>query len=94
MSANITPKPGAQRFTIKALLIPLLTHPTVAKLVKYTVYGALIINTFFYFVDDYNAFRQGLPEDAPLSDIMEQFSTTIDMVAWLGLVFLFEPSPP
>ena len=83
-------KSGAQRFTIKTLLIPLLTHPTVAKVIKYTVYGALVVNFFLYFIDDYNAFRQALPDDAPLSDIFEQFSTTIDMAGWIGLVFMFE----
>jgi hypothetical protein len=83
-------KSGAQRFTIKTLLVPLLTHPTAAKVIKYTVYGALVVNFFLYFIDDYNAFRQSLPDDAPLSDIFEQFSTTIDMAGWIGLVFFFE----
>ncbi len=36
------------------------------------------------------AYKSVLAADAPWSDIFEQFATTIDMAAWLGLVFLFE----
>jgi len=77
-------------FTIKAMLVPLLTRPLVARCIKYTVYSALVINFGFYIYDDYMAFKAALPEDAPWSEILTQFSTTIDMFAWLGLVFLFE----
>jgi len=50
----------------------------------------LIVNFGFYISDDYLAFKAALPANAPLADILQQFSTTIDMAAWLGLVFLFE----
>ncbi len=36
------------------------------------------------------AYPRALADDATWSDIFEQFATTIDMAAWLGLVFLFE----
>lgn len=79
-----------RRFTIKSFLIPLLTRPRIARVVKYSVYFGLIVNFGFYISDDYFAFKAALPDDAPLADIIQQFSTTIDMAAWLGLVFLFE----
>ena len=75
---------------IKSFLIPLLTRPRIAKVIKYSVYFALIVNFGFYVSDDYLAFKAALPENAPLADIIQQFSTTIDTIAWVGLVFLLE----
>ena len=77
-------------FTIKSFLIPLLTRPRIAKIIKYSVYSWLVVDFGFYMTDDYLAYRAALPEDALLADIVQQFSTSIDMAAWLGLVFLFE----
>jgi hypothetical protein len=82
-----TPNRG---FTVKSFLVPLLMRPRIAKIIKYTVYFSLIVNFGFYFNDDYLAFHAALPENAPLADIMQQFTTSIDMAAWIGLVFLFE----
>ena len=79
-----------QSFTIKSLLVPLLMRPRVAQLIKWAVYLALIINFGVYVYDDWMAYQRALAPGAPWSDIFEQFSTTIDMAAWLGLVFLFE----
>ncbi|MFQ5983339.1 MAG: hypothetical protein ACE5KS_08195 [Woeseiaceae bacterium] len=77
-------------FTIKSLLVPLLTRPRVAQLIKWTVYLALLVNFGIYIYDDWWAYKNAVAPDAPWSEIFEQFSTTIDMAAWLGLVFLFE----
>ena len=79
-----------QSFTIKSLLVPLLTRPRVAQVVKWTVYLALIVNFGLYAYDDWMVYRSVLAPGAPWPDIFEQFATTIDMAAWLGLVFLFE----
>lgn len=76
--------------TIKSLLVPLLTRPRVAQAVKWTVYIALVINFGVYAYDDWMAFRSAFAPGAPWSDKFEQFSTTIDTAAWMGLVFLFE----
>lgn len=76
--------------TVKRLIYPLLSHPRVARTLKYIVYGSLLINTGRYFLDDYLAMQAALPPDASLADYFTQFSTTIDMFAWVGLVFLFE----
>ena len=77
-------------FTVKNLLTPLLAHPRVAHLLKYTVYAALVVNFGIYAYDDWMAYRAALGPGAPFLEIMEQFATTIDTAAWLGLVFLFE----
>ncbi len=79
-----------QSFTIKSLLVPLLTRPRVAQVVKWTVYLALIVNFGLYAYDDWMVYRSVLAPGAPWPDIFEQFATTIDMAAWLGLVLLFE----
>ncbi len=76
--------------TIKSLLVPLLTHPKVAQFVKYTVYLGLLINFGFYVVDDYTAWKAALSPESPLSESIMQFSTTIDMSAWIGLIIVFE----
>jgi hypothetical protein len=76
--------------SIKRFLYPLLGHPKTKQTLKWIVYSALVINTGFYFQDDYQSMVGALPDDASLLDFVFQFSTTIDMVAWLGLVFLLE----
>lgn len=70
--------------------MPLLSHPRVAHAIKYIVYISLTINLGLYFRDDFLAMQSALPADAALNDYLTQFSDTIDMIAWLGLVFLFE----
>lgn len=77
-------------FSIKSILVPLLKRPRIAQLVKWVVYCSLIINFGIYLYDDWAAFHSSLPDDAPLSDVLERFTTSVDMLAWLGLVFLFE----
>jgi hypothetical protein len=77
-------------FTIKSLLVPLLMRPHVAQVIKWTVYMALIVNFGVYFYDDWMAYKSVLAPGAPWADRFEQFPDTIDMIAWLGLVFLLE----
>jgi len=77
-------------FTIKSMLVPLLTHPRVAQFVKWSVYTLLTINFILYFYDDFMVYRASLANDAPWSDLFVTFATSIDVIAWLGLVFIFE----
>ena len=88
-TANAATGPGGA-FTIKSILVPLLTRPRVAQFVKWLVYGCLVINFGVYVVDDWMAWQSSVAPDAALGDILEKFATSIDMIAWLGLVFLFE----
>ena len=77
-------------FTIKSFLVPLLTRPRVAQFVKWSVYTLLTLNFFFYFYDDLLVYKATVSDDTPWWELIETFATTIDMAAWLGLVFLFE----
>ncbi len=76
--------------SVKRWLYPLLGHPKAKQTLKWIVYSALVINTGMYLDDDIRAFVGAIPEDAGLLDILFQFSTTIDMLGWMALVFLFE----
>ena len=76
--------------TIERLLYPLLAHPKVAHTIKYVVYAGLVFNLGRFVWDDYAAMHAALPVDASIGDYLNQFSTSIDMIGWVGLVFLFE----
>lgn len=76
--------------TLKSLFVPLLVHPRAAQFIKFVVYAGLFTNGYFYFMDDLLAYRSALPEDASLDDLFTNFSTSIDLVGWLGLIVLFE----
>ena len=81
---------SAQGFGLKRMLAPLLGHPRAAHTIKWFVYLSLIINFGIYFNDDWQAFQSSLGGEADLEETLESFSTSIDVIAWLGLVFLFE----
>lgn len=88
---NIEAAPiNAPLLTIKRFLYPLLAHPRVAHVIKYTVYVGLIFNLGRFAWDDFHAMEAALPADASFDDYLTQFATTIDMLGWVGLVFLFE----
>ena len=76
--------------TIKSMLAPFLAHPRTSQVIKWAVYSLLIINFLFYLYDDSMAFIAGAADDIPWAEAFEWFATSIDMVAWLGLVFIFE----
>ena len=75
---------------IKRLLQPLLGHPRAAQIIKWTVYISLIINMGQYFVDDYHTWQATVASSAELGAWIEAFSTSIDLIGWIGLIFLFE----
>lgn len=79
-----------QFFSLKDILGPLLARPKVAAIVKWSVYGILTFNFVLYVIDDVGAYRSSLAPDASIGDVLEVFSTTIDTIAWLGLIFLLE----
>ncbi len=81
---------GVAQYTIKRLLLPLLGHPKASQLIKYIVYLSLVVNFGFYLVDDIESHIASLADDVPWSEIFTTYATTIDGIAWLGLVFLFE----
>ena len=77
-------------FSIKRILVPLLTRPRVAQFIKWTVYAGLFINFAFYLNDDLLAMRASLADSAGWAETAETFVTSIDTVAWLLLIVLLE----
>ena len=76
--------------SIKRFLFPLLARPRVKQALKWFVYGALLINSAYYFYIDYGSWLAALPADASILDILTQVATSIDTVAWVLLVVFFE----
>jgi hypothetical protein len=62
----------------------------VQQVVKWIVYAILIINFFFYVLDDMEAAEHSLRDGGSLLDWAAEFATTIDELAWFMLLFLFE----
>lgn len=62
----------------------------VQQFVKWTVYTILIVNFFFYVLDDMEAAEHSLNSDSTWIDWTTTFATTIDELAWFALLFLFE----
>lgn len=77
-------------YTLKSMLIPLLKKPRVAQIVKWSVYSLLLVNFVVYMIDDWQAYRAALADSAGMDKILETFSDSIDMAAWVVLVMLFE----
>ena len=63
--------------------------PSKFQIFKYSVLVILLGNLVFYLVEDVTA-RFYLDADAPLTDVLETFAVTIDYVAWMVLIVLFE----
>ena len=62
---------------------------TLFRIFKYVLFGLFTFNLFYYLGEDLDAYRY-LGADATLSDILETFAVTIDYVAWMVLIVLFE----
>ena len=78
---------ASRSLTVKSLLLPLLMRPRITQYIKWIVYLSLIVNFGIYIYDDWIAYINGMASDALWFKVVEQFSTSIDMAAWLGLVF-------
>jgi hypothetical protein len=62
---------------------------TLFRTFKYALFGLLLFNLFYYLVEDRAAFLY-LGANPSLGQILESFAVTIDYVAWLILLVLFE----
>ncbi len=60
------------------------------QLLKWFVYGLLIINFGFYLVEDLGVASQVLRGGGTLLQWSNEFSTTLDVFGWLGLLIVFE----
>jgi hypothetical protein len=59
------------------------------QVIRYSIYSLLMLNLAYYLWEDLIAFRY-VPKGAPLAQIVENFAVTIDYVAWMVLIVLFE----
>jgi hypothetical protein len=62
----------------------------IQQFVKWTVYSILIVNFFFYVLDDMEAAEHSLRNGGTFLQWTTTFTTTIDELAWFMLLFLFE----
>ena len=60
------------------------------QVVKWVVYGLLIINWGFYILEDWDRALHTLGPGATLLDWTGEFATSIDESAWFVLLFMFE----
>lgn len=60
------------------------------QIVKWVVYTLLIVNFLFYFLEDLERARHVLHEGSTFLDLTEEFTTSIDELAWFVLLFMFE----
>ena len=66
-------------------------HPhRIFTLFKYTIYLLLAWNAFLFFQEDFAASAQTFGNDISWRNFVEAFSATIDTVAWIVLLLLFE----
>ena len=57
---------------------------------KYLVYAALIANVALFFKDDWEAAAHVFQNNLPFAQIIEGFAASIDTIAWVILLLLFE----
>jgi len=66
-------------------------HPhTLFRVFKYTIYGLLTLNLFFFFQEDFLASHEVFSAGVSWDRLAEAFSSTLDTSAWLLLLWLFE----
>jgi hypothetical protein len=63
---------------------------TAGQVIKWTVYGLLLVNFGFYFLEELEFARHTMRTGGSLIEWTTAFATTADELAWFGLLFLFE----
>jgi hypothetical protein len=58
--------------------------------IKWLVYALLCVNFGGYIIEDWHAMLYGMPEQPDWLDWAGNFATSLDTLAWLGLLGLFE----
>ena len=59
-------------------------------LFKYTVYALLTLNVFLFFLEEHAAAAMQFAGGPGLLDVIEAYSATIDTLAWVVLLLMFE----
>lgn len=57
---------------------------------KYSVYALLAFNVYLFFDEEYTAALVQFPNGIALIDLIEAYSATIDTLAWVVLLLMFE----
>jgi hypothetical protein len=60
------------------------------RLFKYTIYCLLAWNVWLFFLDDYAASAEVFVDGVTWRNVVEAFSATVDTLAWVILLLLFE----
>ena len=60
------------------------------QLFKYSIYALLTINVFVFFGEEWLAARLEYPQGIPGSEIFKAYAATIDTIAWVILLLMFE----
>ncbi len=63
---------------------------TLYRVFKYSVYALLSYNIFLWFLEDHSAAAQTFGDTVTWTNVVEAYSATIDTLAWVILLLLFE----
>lgn len=74
----MTPNPGTDR------------AETIRQTIKWTVYSLLIVNWGYYIFDDWRVAQHTLEAGDSLREYLNSYATSLDELAWFGMLFLFE----
>ena len=67
-----------------------ISRATIYQLFKYTVYVFLAMNVYWFFAEEFLAAKLQFPGGVPLGDVIEAYAATIDTLAWVILLLMFE----
>lgn len=68
----------------------MITRHQLFTLFKYSVYTAVILNIYLFFVEEWTASLLQYPDGVPAGSLVEAYAATIDTAAWVILILMFE----
>ncbi len=68
----------------------MITRHQLFTLFKYSVYAAVILNIYLFFVEEWTASLLQYPDGVPAGSLVEAYAATIDTAAWVILILMFE----
>lgn len=71
-------------------IILIINRNNVYQLFKYTVYALLTLNVYFFFNEEWAAATHRFVGGIALEDVIEAFAASIDTMAWVALLLMFE----
>ncbi len=67
-----------------------ISRPVIFKAFKYAVYAFLAMNIYWFFIEEHAASAVQFPDGVALSQLFEAYASTIDTLAWVVLLLMFE----